>query len=631
MNSNSALDSSTFTLSTIGTEDAMVNKDFIGDQTGGSNYYTNLLHSLKNNSNVTHTQNETQTGGSKHSKNSNVFDYNTMSSETFNMDSTINELNTLNILGGAFNATDTEFTFNDEDFDTETVDTTGEVNSFDLYGGNANLDSDSSVMSFGTEDMMTMKETAQNTYNEADVPSENTSTSNIVMTGGYVDTKTHINVTKMISDACKTGSTDIIDFIFTNYRFKPDYEFRNENGDNIYHILCNCASRSRSAMYVLKTMLEGNMGQHILNDDNNNGDTPLHCAARNGLGNIVSLMISNGADRTRNSNNDMVLTETEADPMPVQPTSLTGNATADLAIGTVGTLLSDEDSREKIKSGVSNILQMVNDKFAESDTEFTMRDTATNANDASDINTNNAVNNVESEPVTTVVHENTESMIDNLRNKLLNFPSKSNTQSQTDNMKGGKSRSKSRNKSNGMRQMTITGTRSMNTYSEVNEDFESEQPLMGGKAEELEKVKNEFKKSRNDIHEMIIPKIEEVLKEMDVEYDNDTTKAIKAILYKNVKETMPHLNGLDRASETLNRITPETLADLMDKDDIKDMIADMNADSDDDADNVDDVDTVDEGEIVDEDNLSGGAYSDYDDYGDYSEYGYDDYDDYSDY
>lgn len=584
MSSSSAFDTSTFNLDTIGTEG---NSEFavnMNDSKEG-NYYTNLLNSLG--------------GGS-----TNVSKYNSMtaSSSEFDMNTTVSALNSLNIntnlmFGGA--ADDSDFSFNPEStLDPESiVDTTKENNTFDMLNmtGGANIkndvDTDSSAMSFGSADMETM--TMHNDEHDEHNIEHNTH-NDMNMTGG-ADNSTHISMTQIIADACKAGYGEILDFIFSNYRFQPDFAYETKDYDNIYHILCNCSTKSKGAYMALKYMLEKNMGKYALNKKNYNGDTPLHCAARNGLDEIVSLMVANGAKRVENNNGDILVTEYDSNVESEKPVenkipSMTGNPTADLVIGTVGTILSSEENREKIKNGTQDIIELIKTKYNDvntTDNEFTMNDTNTldNDNNVNDVNNNEKSNN-------DVYDRNTESIVDNIRRKLrdaIGFDMKVN-ESNGNNQTGGS-----------VRQMTLVGNRKMQTYSEMYDDFDTN--FIGGdnkSQNKLEKVTEDFANTRDELHKKIIPTIKTVLEDKDIDYDEDDLPVIKAILYK---EAGKDANGVEKAEKTLQMITEDNLKKILDN---KEKME----------------------EVRDEMNQKGGEYSDYDDYSEYDVYSEEDYSDY---
>ena len=126
------------------------------------------------------------------------------------------------------------------------------------------------------------------------------------------DSKAYLNVTELIASACEQGNMVVLDFIL-QIPFKPDFSFKSDCGDNIYHTLAKCGGRSVSANNALLFMLQNNMGLDLLNEENNEGDTPLHVAVETGLYDVVGLMEAKGAVRKTNRAFMIVETVMESD------------------------------------------------------------------------------------------------------------------------------------------------------------------------------------------------------------------------------------------------------------------------------------------------------------------------------
>lgn len=107
----------------------------------------------------------------------------------------------------------------------------------------------------------------------------------------------------------------------------------------------------------------------------------------------------------------------------------------------------------------------------------------------------------------------------------------------------------------------VTGTRKMVGFSEVDEEHD----MFGGMSEnELRNISRAATNQKNKFHEEAVEKILSHLSDKD----KMTAKAIKAIIYDEIKQSKKELSGLDRAAEMLKQITKKKVDDVLKQKDL---------------------------------------------------------------
>ena len=78
---------------------------------------------------------------------------------------------------------------------------------------------------------------------------------------------------------------------------KKIYKYKDNDNNNILHLLINSNDQSKIKKILEKGLKYGYL-KHIINEQNNEGDTPLHLSVRNKNNTLASLLIDYGADKT---------------------------------------------------------------------------------------------------------------------------------------------------------------------------------------------------------------------------------------------------------------------------------------------------------------------------------------------
>ena len=131
-----------------------------------------------------------------------------------------------------------------------------------------------------------------------------------------------------------------------------------------------------------------------------------------------------------------------------------------------------------------------------------------------------------------------------------------------------KTNGKTNRKSITTKTMKVVGTRKMIGFSDVetmetgtnNNDNDSD--MFGGMSDnEMKNITRAATNQKNQFHEETLEKIMSHLSGKDK--DLITAKAIKAIIYDEIKRTKEHLSGLDRAAEMLKAVSDKKIAEVL--------------------------------------------------------------------
>ncbi len=138
---------------------------------------------------------------------------------------------------------------------------------------------------------------------------------------------------------------------------------------------------------------------------------------------------------------------------------------------------------------------------------------------------------------------------------------------------GGSRKSKtSKSKKNSKRSSNmITGNRIMKTFSETNENLN----ILGGMSDD--EMRNISRAAVNQKDKFHIEAEEKILSHLP-DKDRTTAKAIKSIIYSEIKKTKADQTGLDRAAEMLKLITKKKVDEILSQQ--KDLVKQISADID---------------------------------------------------
>jgi hypothetical protein len=142
------------------------------------------------------------------------------------------------------------------------------------------------------------------------------------------------------------------------------------------------------------------------------------------------------------------------------------------------------------------------------------------------------------------------------------------TKGQTNMMGGATKKNKNNKMKTSANSHRVVGTRNMLSFSELSDS----NMMFGGLSDhdkisdhdEMRKISRAVKSKTDQFHEEAVEKIRKHLKDNDLM----TAKAIKAIIYKEIKEKKPQLSGLDRAAELLKAIDDNKIKEVLQQTDL---------------------------------------------------------------
>lgn len=115
----------------------------------------------------------------------------------------------------------------------------------------------------------------------------------------------------------------------------------------------------------------------------------------------------------------------------------------------------------------------------------------------------------------------------------------------------------------------ISGTRAMIGFSEVDGGMNFHSDMIGGLSDDaLRSISRAATNQKNQFHEEAVEKVLSLLDKKD----KLVAKAIKAIIYNEIKQNKPQLSGLDRAAEMLKAITKDKINSVLEQKDLIDKI-----------------------------------------------------------
>jgi hypothetical protein len=329
----------------------------------------------------------------------------------------------------------------------------------------------------------------------------------------------NISISKLIANALEKNivvAECIINDILEKYDFEPDV-----SGGNILHFLVRLSKTNENANNILKKILTSTHHKEIikiyLNQEDNSDETPLVIAINLGKHDLATLMISCGASR-KLAGIDIV---TDYDTSERN------------AVAIFARPVGEKRQITDIPKGIENMIAAIVKDFK------TM----------SELDTSPNIFNSSALPHHINVYVNNKPFID---------PSKLNEDLASDKFikifaskltGGGKKKSK-KNKKNKRKLKSYSENYSVNDNSEKSE-----------KNDFMRRIARATNDQANKFHDEAIAKIKSLLPSNN--NDEITAKAVKAIIYDEIKNTRKELTFLDKAAELLKAITKDKVADAL--------------------------------------------------------------------
>lgn len=389
------------------------------------------------------------------------------------------------------------------------------------------------------------------------------------------------DITAMIITAIDEGKNETANFLL-GYSFVPNMDYLNKKKQNLVHVLINAANRVPNAKKTLEKLINlPNVKQSLSVPDINN-ERPLYSALKNGLKDIASKLGELGASRLAPHDDEEIHTDYSIlsdNPQSIQSEEQPKQSTYPGRNNDINRSSSQNTNSSNnifVPQRNNTIKQKITDRFE----TISGRDVSTispnilhqmfNRNKSDSASSRFGI--TDSASVSMPFQKNSEPIkqsgqginTDELINSLINDIMGDKPQS------GGGNKKKVFTKQNKKHINTVKEHRKMVGGSEISDsgmdDLFRRGKISSSNNKDLRDIARAASNQKTKLHEEALAKITALLKDKDIM----TSRAIKAILYKEISDKHKEMTGLDKAAELL-RLTTQAKIDeaLKRKDEIK--------------------------------------------------------------
>ena len=337
--------------------------------------------------------------------------------------------------------------------------------------------------------------------------------------------------------------------------FIPNVWAVNSQGQNLFHILADSKNQLKYANNILIQMINHKVYNKALNVKDNNGEVPFNIAFNNRDFALCTLMEQNGASRPSNIMTDSAQSDSEQ-------------------------IIGEHNNSSSILPSIpkQSIFTLQSPSYQSGGINDIVRGFKTNGYTTDSISIQRTVEPTQqqqqqqlSDPLAGIIHTDidTDAFINEVTKKL-KYQEQSQPKPQEEphiqSLLGGAKKTNKTKKSSIKTGNKVIGTRKMVGFSEINQESE----MFGGNSDELKYIARAATNQKNQFHEEAVEKILTHLTNKDVM----TAKAIKAIIYDEIKKSKTELSGLDRAAELLKSITKKKVDEVSKQTDLIKKIVD---------------------------------------------------------
>lgn len=402
--------------------------------------------------------------------------------------------------------------------------------------------------------------------------------------------------TAMLIKAIETKRYQAADFIIEQ-KFVPDMGYANCKKENLFHVLVNARNDRKDFHHVdhaLKQLIENPNNRFALNVPDENGMTPFFLAVQKGHMDLARYMEKYGAKKTSLRTNQYIMTDRDdemfantnnthnmndkeniqiiyennkssnyAHSSPNLSNNPLINKPIFLKPQKVPTIVMVDFSAKDDQNDDDNIKNIVKGFITKS---------ASNDTDAHHISPSDSagftipvqyVNNSNSKNMTYDLDEQIKKLSKAV-NPTNGIPSDQDDDEFVEQLtrkivgldQDGGARKKSTKSVKSKKLNKIVGTRNMIGFSELSDTFD----LFGGTNDnEMRTIARAVANQKDKLHEEAIEKILANLPKKDMM----TARAVKAIIYEEVKNKHKEMSGLDKAAEMMRLITKSKVTDVL--------------------------------------------------------------------
>lgn len=427
------------------------------------------------------------------------------------------------------------------------------------------------------------------------------------------------DLTAMIMKAIEEGKNETANFLL-GYSFVPNMDYLNKKKQNLVHVLINAADRVPRAKDTLKKLIKLPNVRSALSMPDVNNIRPLYSALKNGLHDIAYTMAELGASRLAPTKGEEIHTDYSIESSEEPNTGrnidierITNRSTESNRIPNTNSN-TNSNTKPRTKSNIFAPPASLSEKIASrprfSDFEtISGRDISTispnilqqlfnsrtpNVSDSSSMMPMSNMSTMPDMSTTPISRSrpmplgprtdafrskqndqgpniNTDDLVNSLINDIMG--DKNRNMSQNMSQSGG-GKKKIFEKQNKKYISTVKEHRKMIGGSEINDTgaddmnglFKRSKTSNGMSENEMRKIARAAANQKTKLHDEALAKISALLKDKDIL----TSRAVKAILYKEISDKHKEMTGLDKAAELLRIITDSKVDEaLKRKDEVK--------------------------------------------------------------
>jgi len=352
------------------------------------------------------------------------------------------------------------------------------------------------------------------------------------------DSEKYVNLTELIIESLDKNDVKTAEFLL-NRKFVPDTDMTNNNGENILHKLVIHSNNSQIVSNALSLILNNKNYHSLINKPDNQGYTPFALAIQNGRHDIVSLMAQCGAKRDIGKFNIL----TDRDTSSSSDSASVYVKIIDFITPNLQKL--PEENKINTNTKGKNIFKpqtqpQIEEYVVSNDNDKKLEEIVKGFDTTSTETKLPMTDNIGNHSMTDKKHIDTNTSTETFVSKLAEemSKSKSNTQPQNELTQMGGANKK--NKKNKTKKNKLLARMTKGELSRINEASQNQ---------------------ATEFHKAAIDKVYAILDKKD-EY---IARAVKAIIYSEIKEKSPQLSGLDKAAELLKMITKDKVNEVLKK------------------------------------------------------------------
>lgn len=365
-------------------------------------------------------------------------------------------------------------------------------------------------------------------------------TKNDTVNDTEANSSSNIDLTPLIIKSIDDENYQVADYLIAQ-RFTPNLQYVNKKKENLINVLINARNKMTNADKALMQLIPFDVS--ALNKPDANGVTPFFNAVKKGYNDLANYMENFGAKRISPSKELDIVTDKEND------NGTTSAFTINLDTVTENPQYNFEQSKSSIfsKPVNENTIDQKNTAISDIVKAFkTKSDNSTELANTIDIGDIGTEQHTDTYNIFDAKTKNVKSSLENLKN-LINAKAKSNNIFQ--------------NPLDGI-QKNVTNTDDIiDNLADRLAGAQTGGAKSNKHKDDLRKIARSVNKQKNEFHDSAVEKIYTLLPKN--KQDKLTAKAVKSLIYNEIKTKNKELTGLDRASELLKAVSKDKVKEML--------------------------------------------------------------------